>query len=293
METFNLLAEENFLSLSNRELDNVTVKDGVNKSITILKLTTNIKHFALKSVLNFIERKRELFRVIYKEDYKLPYTYNLLTKNILINIAPFEVKDITSNKPYIRDLYALYFASIIFYKVAKNRSLISRSLAYPIIDLLSSIFIRVFGKQYGLLTTFLKEVSKLKFLLASYIYAKFFGITNRKDLYSLAKNHSTFTYSDHIDKLSKYDFTNINDFIKSLSDFGVAPGINVHIFSRKLYSFFGINFLAALESLSRFLSFISIASVYGNRIVPTFISTKYNRQAFASLLKTVEFIVKK
>jgi len=81
--------------------------------------------------------------------------------------------------------------------------------------------------------------------------------------------------------LNKYDFKKIDDFILSLSEMKVMPGLNKHMFTAKLYRHFTINFLPALEDCARFITTMLAVNISGNGIVPGFIYTfnvtEYNK----------------
>ena len=142
---------------------------------------------------------------------------------------------------------------------------------------------QVFGKDYGLVGIYSSGIPKLKFLTACYIYSSFFGYPSNDRLYRNAASVAPYMYSNEYEALKQYNFSLIEDFIKSLSDLKVMPGINVTKFTSKLYRFFGINILPAMEDISRFFSVIVTSSVPGSRVVPRYLY-KYNEKEYFKIL---------
>ena len=99
-------------------------------------------------------------------------------------------------------------------------------------------------------------------MLSVYILASFFGIKDR-DSYRLASSISVYNYDDIIDDLNKFDFSSINDFIKSLAHFNIMRGMDRYRFTGKIVRFTGINFLAAFEDPSRFMGVIAASNISG------------------------------
>jgi hypothetical protein len=160
--------------------------------------------------------------------------------------------------------------------------------AAPISSFLHGIFMKGFGKEYGLLGSFTGSISVLKFLTNSYVLASFFGITGISN-YRRSSTGSGVDFREYKEKLDKYDFTNINDFILALADFRVFPNINKHLFANRILKQFTIEFLPALEDISRFISVITTSDIKGTSIAPTYIS-KYNERAYASILEISKLI---
>ena len=119
----------------------------------------------------------------------------------------------------------------------------------------------------------------------------FFGMTGLK-AWRRASAASSYSYKDIEDKLKRYDFTTINDFITSLSETGVMPNINRHLFASKILQMLGLNFMPAMEDLSRFISILTTSDIRGSNIVPTWIS-KYNERAYQSILEISKSIFKR
>jgi len=244
----------------------------------------NIKHFTKDKIFKYIGdvQKRENLRVVNFEKYPLTATYNTPSKDIVINLKPFDVEDIASLNP--QDLFAALVYGYGFSKLITKKVKIGDMYAKPIIEFLTSMFVRVFGKEYGLTEIYSSGIPKLKFLLSCYIFSSFFGETNGAALLRKASSVAPYNYQDEARVILAYDYTSITQFLKALSDLRVMPGVKPYSFTTKIYRFFGINMLAALEDPSRFMMAIVCASIGGSKLIPTFISTKYNERAFSQLI---------
>jgi len=244
----------------------------------------SIKHFAKDKIFKYIGnvQKRENIRVVNFEKYPLTSTFNIPTKSIVINLKPFDVEDIASLNP--NDLYAALVYGYGFSKLVTKQVKIGELYAKPIIDFLTSMFVRVFGKEYGLTEIYSSGIPKLKFLLSCYIFASFFGYGNDRSLLRKASSVAPYNYQPEMNEILSYDYSSITQFLKALSDLKVMPGVKPYSFTTKIYRFFGINMLAALEDPSRFLMTITCASIGGSKVVPTYIS-KYNERAFSQLIE--------
>ncbi len=254
---------------------------------TLLDLKKNsIKHFAKDTIYKYFRTDtNEKVNVVIMDNYPLSVTYNKPTDSIIINLKPTDANELT-NMP-IYDLYAALTYGYFFRLFVSDIEKINEDIAPPIINYLISVFIRVFGKTYGLTETYSGAIPKLKFLLSCYIYASFFGYPNNSELYRRAIGVTPYNYIDDIEKLSQYDFSSIKDFLKVLSDSRVMPGIKVFGFTEKLYRFFGVNMLPGFEDLSRFLCGIIGSSVKNQKMVPSFIY-KYNEREYNKILRLVE-----
>lgn len=254
---------------------------------TLLDLKKNsIKHFS-KDIMyqHFKTNMNEKVQVVNMENYSLSVTYNKPTDSILINLKPTDVHELV-NMP-IYDLYSALVYGYFFRLFISDIEKISEDIAPPIINYLSSIFVRVFGKAYGLTETYSGAIPKLKFLLSCYVYASFFGYPNNAELFRRAIGVTPYNYIEDTEKLSRYDFSSIKDFLRVLSDSRVMPGIKVFGFTEKLYRFFGVNMLPGFEDLSRFICGIIGSSVKNQKMIPSFIY-KYNEREFNKILRLVE-----
>jgi len=244
----------------------------------------HIKHFSKDKIFKFVGNleERENIKVIDFEKYPLAITLNGPTKNIIINLKPFDVEDVASLNP--SDLFASVMYGYGFSKLINKQVKVSDSYAKPIIDFLTSLLVRAFGKEYGLTEIYSAGIPKLKFLLSCYIFSAFFGYANNDKLLRKAISVAPYNYQPERDIILKYDYKSINEFLKALSELKVMPGIKPHGFTTKIYRWYGITLLAGFEDCSRFIMAISAASVGGSKMVPTFIS-KFNERAFGQIVE--------
>lgn len=291
-QKFDLLkGVDNILKLSAPEVKRNLVENGPRKIFVTIELEKGrITHFAKNEVYKLIQGKkiRQILNVLALKDYGLSVSINQTDKKILLNISPFGVDDILTTKPGPIDLYTMLVYGIVFNAVATKKLIVQPNLHVPISDFFVSLMVKLFGKQYGLLGSFSSQIVKLKFLTNVYILQSFFGLKGR-DLYTKASVASSFDYRTIEDKLKRYNFLNINDYILALSDFGVLPNINRHIIAGKFLTHFKLEFLPALEDLSRFMGIIAGTSVRGNSFLPNYVS-KYNERAYYSILEITKKI---
>ena len=252
---------------------------------------SSIKHFAKPEIFRFIsdKKRRQSLEVVNFDKYPLSVTYNTPTRGMIINLQPLDVEEVANLSA--NDLYAAILYSYTFSRLVTGQAKVSDIYAEPIIKFLTSMFVRVFGKDYGLTETYAGSIPKLKFLLACYIYAAFFGYPNNEQLLRKATGVAPFNYKEFSSQILKYDYSDITQFLKALSELKVMPGIKVYGFTTKIFRFFKVDMLAALEDLSRFLCVILVSSVTGSSIVPSFIS-KYNEKEYKSILDLMRKVIK-
>lgn len=243
----------------------------------------SIQHFSTDTIFNLIsdKKKRDKIHVVNFDTYPLVATYNKSTKDLIINLKTFEVSEVSNMNP--NDLYASLVYAYSFSKFVTKKFKISPSSIKNIVNYLTSMFVQVFGKEYGLAGIYAAGIPKLKFLIACYILVSFFGHSMNKSLFKEASKVAPFMYSNEMDALVKCDFRSIEEFIKCLSDLRVMPGLTLIRFTQKLYNYMGVNMLPAFEDLSRFFAIILTSSVRGSRIVPTSIY-RYNEKDYFKLV---------
>ncbi len=284
--------QENITNISITRLNQLAIKLGPRLIFVNLEQTkTRINHYTKDRIFNFISdiNKRKQLVILVDSSYILKVSYNK-TNHQIINLNPFNISTISPDKPGIQNLYALLVYSITFSDLVSGKFKVNPNYLVPISNYLVSIFLRLFGKQYGLLGSYSAQIPKLKFLVNLYILNAFFGISGLK-AYRQAATTSGFNLQENLDKLKKYKFNNINDLILSLSDFNVMPNLNKHIFTSKILKMFGIEFLPALEDLSRFIAILTTSNIKGSNIVPTYLS-KYNERDFNKILEISKTIFK-
>jgi hypothetical protein len=259
---------------------------------TFLTLKQNsITHFAKKPIFRFISDKREREKLkIVTINYPLSATYNSSTKNMVINLKALDVEEAANLSP--NDLYAAVLYAYTFSRLVSGEATVADIYAPPIVSFLTSMFVRIFGKDFGLTETYASSIPKLKFLLACYIYCAFFGHPTNRDLLRRAISIAPFRYQDEEAQILKYDFSDITQFLKALSELKVMPGLKVYGFTTKMFRFFKIDMIAGLEDLSRFICVILLSSITGSSIVPSFISKKFNEREYKKLLDLAQRVIK-
>ncbi len=292
-ERFNLLKNlDNIINIDKSELSKYVIDDDVRKLYVVLKLNEKrMSHFALTKILNIIANEKDRIKVVAFSNYSLPVTYNLKTKQIIINLTSFGTDDITPTNPDPKNLFAAVLYGVCFGNIIDKNIKLNINFSATISSYLLTIFIRLFGKEYGLLGLYSSEIIKLNFLINCYILKSFFGIKTSKELYRMASGNSKYNYKNIEELLKNYDFSNIEDFIKSISDLKVMPGLNRYNFTAKILKIIGLNFLPALEDYGRFMSLIAASTVQGSTLIPTFIS-KYNEGEYKKLVDITTKIVK-
>lgn len=292
-ENFVLLRLPNLLNLSKKEINEYSIQNGVRKAFIVLELNKNkFNHFTKEKVFSLIStlEKRHTVVVINHPNYNLHVTYNKPTKQIVLNLSPFNIDDIYATEPDPKNLYTQIVYGYLFKNLIESKDKIKTTYYMPISNFLLSMLISLFGKEYGLLSTYSSNIATLNFLVNYYILASFFNVTGKQG-YKMASTVSMFDYKEIEDTLNTYDFTNIENFIKSLSTFGVMPGIDKYSFTNKFLKNAGISFLPALEDFSRFVCVMTCISMKGSNIVPTFIS-KYNEDSFMKIVEISKLFFK-
>ena len=294
-EKFDLLKGiENVLKISRGTLTGVTIDKGPRTLFVMLELMKGrINHYTKDEVFGLLSSisKREMIKVVKLPTYGLPISYNIPTKNMIINLSPFGIDEITTNKPGVFNLYALMVYGITFSALVSKKAKVSDKTAPVIASYILSLLIRLFGKQYGLLGSFSIQIPKLKFLTNVYILDSFFDIKGTV-AYKRAATASAYNYKEIVDKLGRYDFSDINDFILSLSDFEIMPNINRHLFAARFLKQFGFNILPALEDCSRFIATIATSDIKSSNVVPTFLY-KYNERDYGKILEITRAVFKR
>lgn len=285
---------DNILSMSPSAIKKVTVEDGPQDMFHMLHLIERrVHHFTKRRIYGLISSPtdRKIIKVVNLPKYLLPVSFNAPTKEMVINLSSFGVSTIEPAKPGSYNLYACLVYGICLRDLVTGRSGVNERYSSIFSSYLTSLFIRLFGKDYGLIGTFATEIPKLKFLINCYVLASFFGFSGNK-LFRRAESASGFNFRDIVKELNKYDFSDIGDFISSLSDLRVMPGINKHVFASKIYRILSVNFLPGLEDLSRFISILTTSNILGSNIVPTNLY-RYNEEEFNNILEISKMIFKR
>jgi len=276
----------NYLSLSKTMINKISIENGPRKLFVMLELIKHrVNHFTKKRVYDLISnlKQRKNIHIINLPNYLLTISYNKPTQGIVINLAGFGIDDIYPNNPGSLNLYASIVYGITLRDLIQGKIKISPQYTPVISAFIMSILMRSFAKIYGLLGSFTDQIIKLKFLINCYVLDSFFGITG--DIcFKKASLYSSYDYREIHEELKKYSFSNIDDLINSLDKLQIFSGINKHIFTAKIMRTYTVNFIPALEDLSRFISILTTSNIKGVSIVPSYIS-KYNELKFGNILE--------
>jgi len=273
----------NILRLSGGVIKANTISgDRANLVRTIQLIEKRVSHFSTKRVFKLTSSLRDVNKTLHvvNIDYPLPVSYNQTSERIIINLGYFQVDEISRLDPI--NVYACLVYGLAFSDLAKGKVKVKDMYYGPISNYLTTVFVKVFGKEYGLLGPYATEIAKLKFLIACYVQSAYFGLKGLTT-YKRASSLSAVDFKNIRDKLDKYDFSDVDQFIKSLSELKVLPGIDKHKFAGKTLRYFGINFFPAFEDISRFISFIITSSVKGSNVVPTYLDS-INASEYAKIL---------
>ena len=113
----------NLLHLSKNEISTHSVESGLKLAISSLDiLQKSVEHFSKNSVYKQIspELKNEI-AIIYLEQYPLHVSYNIPTRQIIINLFPFGTDTITNVNPEPRNIYACIAYGICFKKLLEGK----------------------------------------------------------------------------------------------------------------------------------------------------------------------------
>ncbi len=288
-DRFTLIQEiPNVLDLSPAVIRANSVTDGVNRTNSIMEIMEKrITHYTKKKVYKTIKQK-DSYYIVHIPKYPLPVSYNKPTKNIVINLAHFGTREITPTNPNPRDIYATLVYGVCFSQIAGGSYKVPEKFAPIMITFLLSVFMRVFGKEYGLLGYYSTQIPKLKFIISCYIYSAFFGIKGMSN-YKKSSVVSGYGFQEEVKQLDKYNFSDINDFIIALSELRVLPGISKYNFTSKLLRMLTINFIPAVEDCARFISVLTTSNVPGVSFIPS-AYYRYNEIEFDKVIEISKII---
>jgi len=273
----------NILNLSSSAITASRLKGGKVKVRTVLKLMgRRIEHFSKDKVYNVI-KSDTAFDIVRIPKYPLALSYNKPTKNVIFNLNYFGTTDITETNPNPRDIYAALAYGYCFSELVKTKP-ISDRYAGVFASYLLSVFVRIFGKEYGLLGYYSTSIPKLKFILTCYCLSAFFGYKNDEGMYRKASSGLAYNFKEDMIVLRQIDFSNIDGLINALSKLQVMPGITRFNFTAKLIRFLTIDFIPAIEDCSRFVSFIMASGIPGITFIPAFIM-RYNEQEYIKIIQ--------
>lgn len=240
-------------------------------------------HFTKNRIFKLISdiREREDLSIVAFDNYLLPVTYSPGIKKMIVNLKPMDVEEIVDLSP--ANAYALLVYAFCFAQLVNGSVKVPDVYAKPIIDFLLSMFVKVFGREYGLLGIYASGIPKLKYIIACYILASFFGLKGEAGLRQATK-YAPYEYGPEKKELLQYDFSRIDEFVKALSELKVMSGVKLYGFTTHIYKYFGATFLPALEDMSRFISIMATSNIKGATVVRSFLYT-YNETAFDRILE--------
>jgi len=293
-QKFDLLKDvPNVLSLIQSKYNEYAIDKGPAKIYTTLKLIENrISHYTKKKVfkeINSLKTNKKVVGLVSIDDYILPVSVNETNDMIIINLRYFGTDDISRVDP--KNIYACMVYGICMRDLIIGKAKVPDSFSSVVSSFLLTVFMKLFGKEYGLLGIYSTQIPKLKFLISCYILISMFGMPQNINTYKKASSMATVDLKNFKDDLPSYDFIDINAFIKTLSISKIMPGITRHTFAAKFIKILSLNFMPALEDVSRFVSVITTSDLPGTSIAPTFIQ-KYNRVEYERILKISEKVFK-
>lgn len=286
IDKFTLLKDiPNILNVSTSSLQAHRVDDGIETLHSILSLLEKrVNHYTKTKVYQLLNSGKNEIEIVYMPSYPLPVTYNKSTKQVVINLSAFNTKEISTMNPSSRDLYGCLVYGICLKELATRQSIPDR-FAGHITAYLLSVFIRIFGKEYGLIGIYSTQIPKLKFMISCYIYAAFFNVKGER-LFKNASIATAYDYRNDLDLLKTFDFSDVNDFIKALDKLKVFPGVSKYNFVSKVLRMLTIHFIPAIEDCARFIAVLTTSDVPG--ITPTLSPAfyyRYNETEFATILQ--------
>jgi hypothetical protein len=293
IDKFTLLKDiPNILNVSSSSLQAFIVDDGIETLHSILSLLEKrVNHYTKTKVYQLLNSGKNEIEIVYMPNYPLPVTYNKPTKQVIINLSSFNTKEISTMNPTSRDLYGCLVYGICLKELVTKQAIPDR-FAGHITAYLLSVFIRIFGKEYGLIGIYSTQIPKLKFMISCYVYAAFFNIKGDR-LFQNASIATAYNYKADIDLLRSFDFSNVNDFIKALDKLKVFPGVGKYNFVSKILRMLTIHFIPAVEDCVRFIAVLTTSDVPG--ITPTLSPAfyyRYNETEFATILQISKRIFK-
>jgi hypothetical protein len=276
----------NVLNISSGVIKGLVNEENSPKNIhSFLELKKNsIKHFTKDRIYKLLSNEKEgnLIQAITIEEYPLAVSYNAANEGLIINLKPLDVKEISNLSP--NDLYAAIVYDYCLSKLVTGQFPIQETYAKIIVNYLLSFYVQVFGKTYGLVGIYSRNIPKLKYLIACYVLGSYFGYETDSSLFKKAATIAPYDYKADLEQLKTYNFYQIGQFVKAISELKIMPGLNITKFTSTIFRYFNINVLAGIEDFSRFLAVILTSSISGNRIAPRHLY-KYNDVEYMKIIE--------
>tara|TARA_R110000824_G_scaffold313337_3_gene500165 strand:+ start:414 stop:1295 length:882 start_codon:yes stop_codon:yes gene_type:complete len=263
-----LTGTQNVLRVTQSAIDAYKVDDA-DKSLIISSIDLFSKrsknHITYQILKPHLDNKFANIDFVRMKDYPLPAGFNEATRRPFANVTSLGRRSITSIEQ--RDLYTLSIYTIVCGSLSGRKDI--PSTYWDIYaDYMSGLFLRIFGKRYGLVGSYVDLIPELRYLVSAYIGISFFGFS-QKDAFKKAISKSRYDVKKLKINLNDYDFSQLRDLIKALSDGAVLPGINMYSFVSSTINSFGIVNIPMFEDAMRFNTTIFTSTINGNALCPT------------------------
>ncbi len=265
-EKLSLISDKsNIVNISQSRIDDIKIDPEELHNIKIVLKMMLVKTkgtITYDMVAPHIENDLKLFDFVLMKDYPLAAVFNLETRRILVNISALGRRSIENIET--RDLYSLLVYSITIAYFSGTRK-IQASNARIYADFFNAIMLKLFSKSYGLTGSYMELIPEMRFFTNLYVLVSFFDYP-QKDAINLAASLSKYNIKKLNLELSKYNFYDIKDYIKTLSDSGVMPGLSIYMFVKKMLVNFGILNITLFEDIVRFNATMMASVVNGNSL---------------------------
>lgn len=228
----------------------------------------------------------KLFDFVRMTDYPLAAAFNQTTRRVIINIGSMGRRNVQNIE--IRDLYAMVIYSIIIGYFSGTRK-IPESNSKLYVDFYNSIILKIFAKSYGLTGSYMDLIPELRFFTNLFVLVSFFDLP-QKDAIDRAAPLAKFNLKKLKVDLSKYDFYDIKDYTKVLSDSGVMPGFSLYVFVKKMLANFGIINLGMFEDIVRFNATMMASVVNGNTLFASHLQI-YHTELYRRILEAIVKVI--
>lgn len=277
----------NYISLPQASLDARSI-DEYDKSriVQMMHLVIGrIKHFSEGLMTRKIEAGFADIDFVKMMNYPLFATFNIKTNKPIVNLTPFGKKEATNIES--RSLYsAIFYSYVCKYYTLRP---IKENIYQYVSSYLANIFREVFGKKYGVMSSYYDILPKLQFICTSYVLVSFYG-KDQKSTYSAASK-AGLSYKDFPTDMNQYNLYSIRDFIKLLSDSEVFPGMDYMEFAEAIIKRFGIIMLPFFEDGMRFMALLATSGMPTGGLIPPYLE-KYQMSMYSKIVSTIENVIK-
>jgi len=245
-------------------------------------------HFTYKFVDYHLKNNFKAIDITKISKYPLLAVYNKPTKKIIINISALGKRSVGNIN--MRDLYtAVVYGHVCAYLSAGVE--IPEKHAPLFCEYMAFVFLKNFSKMFGITGSYTDLIPMMKFLVYLYVYQSFFGVDIKKAV-RLSSNLAKFDPKDLKIDLSDYNFSNFSDFLLSLSDSQITPGLTNYKFLDKMIRNIGTMNLPFFEDIMRFSSILNASTINGNSyFTPSF--QMYNPSLYFKVNSIIENVITK